>query len=458
MITISCPDNNVEERAYVIDIIVGEFLGLTYLLEPSSDVTDYHLLLNNGNEIIIRDRFFSKFQKNLSYLLYENLPQKVIYIENPCLAEKDLPIIYGTTELEMNNRSGGSSQITCGIDLFASSFLMLTRWEEYVSPVKDHMGRFSAKNSIAHRFGFLNRPVVNEYTEFLWNMLIALGLDQSRKTRVFTPYLTHDVDYILKWYNLGSFLRAVVGDLVKRKSLKALIRDTQSFIRTRLMHAKDPFDTFDRLMSMSEQHGLKSYFFMMSVDSKKQRYHYRLSHPFVRNLLDDIEKRGHFIGIHPDLNTYKNKEKWRSELERLRSHSNSRVSFGRQHYLQFEAPATWQIWEEMGMEWDSSVSYDEAPGFRTGSCYSFSVFNFLTRKKLSLKERSLIIMDKALVMQSDQKNRDQMDIFSRDLVDRVKFYEGEFVFLWHNSSFNVPEWKPFETIYSNILELLGDSD
>lgn len=49
------------------------------------------------------------------------------------------------------------------------------------------------------------------------------------------------------------------------------------------------------------------------------------------------------------------------------------------------------------MEWDSTLSYADKEGFRCGVCYSFSVFNFLQRKKLMLKERLLIVVEMSLV-------------------------------------------------------------
>ena len=457
MITVTIPKNNFEERAYTIDIFLNEFLGIDYRLVSNADVSDYKIALENGNAVTIQDHFFSRFDKELSYLKYENLPEKVIFIKNKFLSENDLPVLYGTEDFELTQLPNGTSAIICGVDIFASAFLMLTRWEEFVAPRKDSMGRFSARESLAYKFGFLDRPIVNEYTEFLWKMLQNLGLEQSRRSRKFTPYLTHDVDFILRWYNLRSFFRTLGGDLLKRKSIKAFFVDVHDYMQTRLSLKKDPFDTFENLMSLSETNGLKSYFFMMSVEPGKQRNHYRLSHPFVQELFKIIKQRGHHIGFHPDINSYKNKARWQSEVERLSSYSNSKILFGRQHYLQFEAPVTWQIWDDMGMEWESSRSYDEEPGFRTGSCYSYSIFNFLSREKLSLKERSLIIMDKALVLQQDQKDSNEMETLAKKLIARVKSYEGEFVFLWHNSSFNVPEWKSNEHLYAAMVKVLGES-
>jgi len=40
-------------------------------------------------------------------------------------------------------------------DIFAASFYLLTRYEEYLPHVQDDYGRFIAEESLAHKFGFL---------------------------------------------------------------------------------------------------------------------------------------------------------------------------------------------------------------------------------------------------------------------------------------------------------------
>jgi hypothetical protein len=265
MLFIHIPDSCIKERAYIIDVFLGEFLGLEYKIEVSSSNSDYRIVLENGREIVFRDHFFSKFSDHPDYLKPENLPVEIVYATNRFTPEDDLPVLYGTTDLHIDEKPG-YSMIDCGTDIFASSFLMLTRWEEYVSEEKDQLNRFSSSTSIARKNGFLHRPVVNEYLELLWNMLKYSGISQERKSRTFKPYLTHDVDFILKWRGLRSLVRALASDIFKKKSLNAFYNDLVDFIKTSRKLKTDPFDTFDQLMSLSEKNGLESYFFMMSVE------------------------------------------------------------------------------------------------------------------------------------------------------------------------------------------------
>ena len=48
---------------------------------------------------------------------------------------------------------------------------------------------------------------------------------------------------------------------------------------------------------------------------------------------------------------------------------------------------------DAGLDYDTTVSFADTPGFHCGVCYEFPVFNVLTRQKLPLIERPLVVMD-----------------------------------------------------------------
>jgi len=92
-------------------------------------------------------------------------------------------------------------------------------------------------------------------------------------------------------------------------------------------------------------------------------------------------------------------------------------------------------------------------GFRCGVCYEFSVFNLLTRKKSGLKEKPLIVMEGSFATYQPNIEPYEMANKIKYLMEQVKKYNGEFVLLWHYSSFSVIEWKKYEYLYERVLEL-----
>lgn len=393
----------------------------------------------------------------------ENIPKSVSFKtkdNNPFIPEDDIPIIYGSPYLKIRQ-----SLIECGIDIFSSSFFMLTRWEEYVNKTRDLHNRFPAYASLSYKFKFLDRPIVNEYVEMLKNMLLKLNNNLYFKKHEFKFLLTHDVDrplkYPIKYPNILIILIETMRDagetvinFLNRGNIRVfsnLISQIKSNMGIYFGLQKDPFDNFDYLMDLSEEIGTKSYFFFMGRGVTKFDNAYRSDDQFIKELVRKIKQRGHYIGMHASYNSFNNPDQFRREKEELEKNLDSQISFGRQHYLRFEVPTTWQIWEDNGMSWDSTLSYADKEGFRCGTCYEFSVFNVLSRKKLKLKEKPLVVMEGSFVHYQPKVTPDEMEKKIIILINKVRKYNGEFVFLWHNSSFNTITWRNYQHIYESVL-------
>lgn len=446
MVKVYIPNNNVEERRYILTILLDEFLGLEFDIEINEKYTDWIIVLENKKKLVFKDGFFSHFKKELSYLKYESIPNKITFGKNQFMPENDIPILYGNDVCKVDK----TKSIICEIDIFASAFFMLTRWEEFVNKKRDSHNRFVAKYSVAFKFNFLHRAIVNEYTEMLWEMLLHLGCKQERKEREYELMVTHDVDFIKKYTSLLSGVREILGDIIKRKNLRKALFNFKEKILVLFNFKKDPFDTFDWLMDASERAKIKSYFFFMGKGETKFDNFYKLSDNFVTSIIKKIKKRGHYIGMHPTYNSYNNFKQFEKEKKELEKFIETSISIGRQHYLRFSVPYTWQIWEDNNMEWDSTLGYPDKEGFRGGTCYNYSTFNILTRKKLKLKVMPLIVMEGSFF--TYQKEVKSKDVIKKilDLKKTVKKYNGTFVLLWHNSSFT-KDLLEYKKLYKKII-------
>jgi len=447
MITITIPDNNINERDYIINILFKEFLGLDYKIIYGSK--DYIIELENKNQLIIIDSFFNKFPNNLEYLSFKNIPSNVKFFRNNFIMEEDIPVIFGNNILKVKNKKN----ILCGIDIFASSFFMLTRWEEYVNKNRDNYNRFPATESLAYKNNFLDRPIINEYVEMLWNMFRYLDIKQNRMVREYELILTHDVDYLYYWKGYKQFLRQIASDIIKKKDILLALKNSKEYVFIKIKKIKDPYDTFDWIMDKSEEIGVKSRFYFMSGGVTQYDNRYNISEEKSLDLIEKIKSRGHIIGIHPSYNAYNNFEQLKKEKDLLASITQEFIEEGREHYLRFEAPTTWQIWEDNGLKIDSTCGYSDKIGFRCGTSDVYSVFNFLTRKQLKLKERPLIVMETSLI--GNYTNF----ITSKDLIDKINYlknktikYHSTFVLLWHNSNLTVEQKINYKNVYEHILK------
>ena len=442
ILKILIPDNFTEERRYIIDTLIGDFLGLDYeLIFHKSDKTIFKTVKNK--ELVFKDNFWNKYADENNYLKKSALPTDITWISNEFIPEKDLPVIFGNDRLEIDE-----NRIICGIDVFASAFFMLTRWEEYVIKDRDRHSRFPDNLSLAQKNNFHYRPVVNEYVEMIWNMLKFLGCRQKRKSHTFKIIPTHDIDFFLKFETFKDFLRTFGGDLLKRKNFHLALKTSKEYLQVISKKAKDPYNTFDYLMDLSEQNNLQSLFYFIAGKKGETDVHYNFLTEKVNKTLKHILGRGHIVGIHGSYDSYNDNAVFVREIKRFREFGIE-VKEGRQHFLRFEVPTTWQIWDNNNMQYDSTIGYSNDMGFRAGVCYPYKVFDILNRKNLNLIEKPLIAMDVAAKRKYPDKN--DMLTALRKIKNTVKKYNGEFVLLWHNSNFNNFLWYNYSQIYEKAI-------
>ena len=145
-------------------------------------------------------------------------------------------------------------------DLFAASFYLISRYEEYLPYLKDKYGRFNAPQSLAFQKGFLDKPIIN-----IWALDLAKKLQEAfPKLKLqlpvfrFQPTIDIDAAYAYKqkgfWRSLGGYFKNFrAGDWLEiRKRTDVL-----------LGKRKDPFDSFDYIFQFHKQLDLKPIFFVL---------------------------------------------------------------------------------------------------------------------------------------------------------------------------------------------------
>ncbi len=431
MLIIKISPQYYQEKSYVISILFEEILGIDYKIEIASDQTDY-LIIINDKKLIIEDHFFNKFSGDLSYLSISNVPKRIVYGKNPFTSEKDIPIIFGCEKFIYED----PKLITCGIDIFSSAFFLLTRWEEHVSLVRDKFDRFPAKASLLGKEDILHRPVVNEYVEMIREILKYMGYDQNRKQAEYEFIATHDIDQPIRLVNLKMLAKSVMKNLLVFKNILGAANDFFVYGLNKITPKYDVGNSYDFLIHCSEELGIKSVFNFQNSKKTKYDWGYSNTSVFMQNVFKKIKSSGHVIGFHPSYYSFNDPVLWKNEYENLCEITQTEIKMGRQHFLRFSNPTTWQIWEDNNLEYDFTLGFPEKEGFRCGTCSSYSVFNILTQKKLKLKESPLILMDVTLMGYQKGISNEEIIKKTNNLISTVKKYNGRFVFLWHNAIFD----------------------
>jgi hypothetical protein len=432
------PDDHFEERRYIAEVVLGSMLGLPYQLEKSRELKSAYVLTKDGLEIVVGDHFFSHRDEEKGYLSTDAIPADVKFYNGEFAMETDMPVIYGKPEVTVEE-----SGIHCAIDIFASAFFMLTRLEEVVVTKRDYLQRFPAQESLAFKKGFLHRPVVNEWVEFLRNLIRKLfPFAEFRPSQRFELLFTHDIDLL----NAPVSIREFAKDIVKRKSVAASTKRLNYLVK-----GSNPYDLFDFFMNVSERNNTLSHFYFMTGHNVRGKDGENYNHtPLYRKVLKQIKDRGHIIGFHPSLLTYNNTEMFAHEKNKLEQDIDGRVTEGRQHALRFDMPGTWNIWNDHGMKTDSTLGFSAHEGFRCGTGFRYRVFDVKQRRMLELQELPLVVMDTTLHVNRRLNIEQSMQII-RSYIDVAKKYNMPITLLFHNLIDESIDWKNWKQLYEELF-------
>jgi hypothetical protein len=448
-IKIVFPQNYFNERVYVLTTIFEIFLGLDKIEYISSSEQTTYSIIGPSGQVTINDHFFNKFKENSSddYLYKYNIPEEVFTLDCP-ISGIDKPLgFFGSSKIIFT--SDNSILVDC--DIFAVTFFMLTRWEEYVISARNSVGQFPTYTSLIERSMMHNRPIVDEYCILLAKYLSHIGYKDNIKKYDYKVNITHDVDYIQRWNSTTDFMTRLGGDILRRKHYKPVSDTIISFLKSRMNFNNDPWYNFDYLMDLSEHYNSRSHFFFMAGKTGERDTRFDIDQPLVKSTIQKIKGRGHYIGFHPGIDTSKDSGQWVKEYQRLCKCSGIDITTGRQHYLLFEPPITSSIWDKNNMTWDSSLGFHDKMGFRCGTAKSFPLYNFLEKRTLKVQEKPLILMDVALIDILKGKKLEEVMWDINTMAKKIQKLGGEFTILWHNSSFFYGNLKDVGNIYEQIL-------
>ncbi|CAM3418457.1 polysaccharide deacetylase family protein [Zobellia roscoffensis] len=445
------------EKEYIFQLVLHEFLGVDFVLVLDDNLTDIRIV-RNGKKILLNADFFQQFinKKWLSPDTMPSLPLEFICGNVSPKITFNCPILYGKKEFIQTDNT-----IEIGLDIFGSSFFMLSRYEELVVKTRDSHGRFPVKKSICFKENLLLTPIVDEYVDLLWELINFLWLDLQRRNSVSRTFISCDVDHIWdKGIRFPGILNRLAADLVKRKSLVKFLDSFRLFFLVGVfgMKKKDPFRTFQFMMSECERYKLQMAFYFIPLNNKKGiDGYYDIESEEVTLIMQEIIKRGHEVGYHGSYDSYNDKEKTIQEINLLRKvyqqagGDPNEIKGGRQHYLRWETGITEKNWEAAGMEYDSTLGYAEHIGFRCGTSREYNFYDSIERKALNLKIRPLIIMEVSMFNKNYMRLTEEEALATAArLFSELKTKKSNLTLLWHNSSFQTKRRKHM------FINLLGE--
>ena len=412
---------------YILEIICTNLLGIEYTYS------------NNTNSI-------DTTRATLNYST-KNIINSIQIIPHSLLFEEDIKPQKIKIEEEYHFFKTSNKKLS--YDILASSFYMISRYEEYLPSQLDTHKRFQAEESIAFKNNFLSKAVVNRWIFELKKELQIQFPTLKFKTQEYSYLSTIDIDNAYAYKAKGIY--RLVGGLFK-SILKHDFDDLKARLSYVFLNKKDPFDVFTDIENLHKKHQIKSIFFFLVGKNGPFDKNINIKSLHYKKLIRHISCHSD-IGIHPSYQSNTDIKKLESEIKSLECTIGKPIENSRQHFLKLNFPSTYQNLIKLRIQSDYTMGYASQIGFRAGICTPFKWFDLSCDSKTNLMVYPFQIMDGSLNDYLKLNSEEALRAI-KEINNEVRKHNGLFVTLWHNESLSeMRQWKAWKNVYENVLSI-----
>jgi hypothetical protein len=331
-------------------------------------------------------------------------------------------------------------------DIFASSFYLLSRYEEYLPHVQDEYGRFMAAESIAFKHQFLHQPVVDIWAYKFKEALQSFFPDIMFVAKTYSIKPIIDVPSAYN-YRLKGIMRTFGG------ALKDLVRFDFKGVYERfavlfgLKH--DPFDTFRYIINRQKHTKHKFLFFFFigpySTYDKGINVNKKKLISLIKQVADYCQ-----VGLKTSFFATEDVSILKKEKLQMEAIINTSLVATRQSFSKLNLPESYRNLIDLEIKEDYTMGYTNHMGFRAGSCTPFFFYDLDYEIQTPLKVYSYHLMDYSLL--KTQSLLDKKKVLN-EIITEIKKVNGEFVPVFHNYTFSdMDTWKGFKELFNIILD------
>jgi hypothetical protein len=334
-------------------------------------------------------------------------------------------------------------------DIFAASFYLLSRYEEYLPQQKDMYGRYAHENSLAFREKFLDTPLVNKWIEELKRVIKEKYPMFSVNASMFSFLPTYDIDeaYSFKYKGPGRMTGAIIKSILKGQW--ARITERKRVLKGEL---QDPYDSYKWMDELHRKYQLKPrYFFLVPAKTGKYDRNILPSKPALQQLIRQHAKQ-YKTGIHPSWQSGDDTSLIRSEIATLERITGEKISSSRQHFIRLTLPHTFRYLIEAGIKEDFSMGYGSINGFRASVASSFYWYDLEKEETTGLLLYPFCYMEANSFFEQKitaSQALEEMLHYHRE----VKAVNGTLITLWHNTFLGTDNiFKGWREVYERFID------
>jgi len=337
-------------------------------------------------------------------------------------------------------------------DIFAASFYLLSRYEEYLPDTKDRYGRYAHENSLAFKEAFLDQPLINTWVQHFAFKLNELYPSFTYYISDFTFIPTYDIDIAWSYKHKG-FYRTLGGAFQSLLQFKwgALINRKLTILGLK----KDPFDSFAQMDVLHEKYRLTPlYFFLVAGENGDYDKNILPSTSAMKRLIKAHANK-YTIGIHPSWQSGDDKTLLKQEIHSLEEISGKKITISRYHYIRFNLPEGYRQLTAAGIKEDHSMGYGTINGFRASVASSFYWYDLKKEEQTSLRIHPFCYMEATSFYEQKLSAAEAFEEMIH-YYTACKAINGTFISLWHNQFLGTdPLYKGWKETYEKFLATIS---
>lgn len=340
-------------------------------------------------------------------------------------------------------------------DVFAATFFLISRLEEWQDFDADAHQRFEAKNSILFQNNLHLKPVVEIWIEEFKTSLKKIYPSIIFPEKKFKAISTIDVDnlYAFKHKGFSRTLGAIAKDVFNFGPSGFGYNNLKNRLKVVFGKQNDPFDIYTSISDFCLQNSIPLlYFFLYKTGTSYDRTVNPKSIAF-KNVFATLKNKKAFIGLHPSYYSSIDEIMLKQEVSDFSKALRDDVKITRQHYLRFNIKTTPKHLLQNGILADFTMGFASQVGFRAGTSLPFYYYDFISEKKTELLFVPFCAMDGAYLIYNQTTPESTLNSLLQ-LANEVRKVNGLFITVYHERTFYDNLYKGFGDVYRKLfLEL-----
>lgn len=328
------------------------------------------------------------------------------------------------------------------VDWWLAVFLLLECWHERT---------WELNHEPIHSYSFRLDGWDTRVWDRAWVNRIALFLrawaarEQTKDAdQLFGPLpvaevlMTHDVDAICKTlpirFKQGAFNLFNAGRHLVHADVRMAVKKFKN--AAHFLLGREDWWTFNSLLVQEEQVGIHAHFHFYADNRKKtlKRWlfdpDYDIRDVRVQKLMQQIKSHGGVVGLHPTYDAWDAPDIIRQQREHLATTTNQLVTACRQHWLRFSWKSTWSAQEKAGIEYDTTLMFNDRSGFRASAALAWQPWNQDSQQAHCLTQLPTVLMDSHLYDYQTLSESERRTSICH-WIEEVCAVHGQIAVLWH---------------------------